>query len=273
MYELESCVDCHGKTPPTPILEKTARTSVFRFDHEQHVGKRDKQGRIVECADCHASGDPSKPVVLDEKIANCTNCHGHPSEAEGRINRFEHETVKSCATCHGAGVPHKGQSVSVARARLAVEPGGYQQHTGTTQSCAECHVVDKALVLDSSSKRRTDLSSNSFTITPPAGKSRMETPHDARIAKNKQARNADEEAVILFFHNEVSCVECHWAMPENCDEGNAGNAARKTTNPWVKEFFRDPQWRRNARATRGNFLGGPDYPSGFPGLDPARKKP
>ena len=271
-YDSKACVECHGKTEPTPTLEKNPVTKLYRFDHQQHVGKNNRDGKPVACADCHlvsaAGGQPK--IALVEKIAECTLCHSHPAKPEGKVNRFSLSTVQSCATCHAAGVPTKGEIVQVGRARL-VSDGGSQVHEGDAR-CTSCHkLIDKPF--DANSSLRT--ARNPIVISVKNTTGQMETPHEARIALRKQASASPaDQKPIQYFWNDVACIDCHFnsARADLVNEAYVKAAAKETRLERVKALLSDRNWRETYRSKVGDELGGPgtDYPTGFPGISGTR---
>jgi hypothetical protein len=274
-FDASGCVECHGERAPTAVPSATPRTSAHRFDHARHVGKNNGKGAPITCADCHlsepapaAAGAAAAParIVLADKIAECTGCHGHGEVAEAPRNRFAAATVASCARCHAAGVPAKGQAVEVERARLAFG-GGYQRHEGEAK-CTTCHqVMPQAFPLGSAPA--TDPEPIAISIVATSG--RLVTPHDGRRAKNKASKGTPQELeLIQYFYDDIACIECHWHDVTPCDENAALNAARQTKNAAVKQLLSNPKWRDEYRAAFGNDLGGPQSinPGGFPGFGP-----
>ncbi|HUR28739.1 MAG TPA: cytochrome c3 family protein [Planctomycetota bacterium] len=277
-HDLGACTECHGRTAPVATLEAAPRKQVFRFDHEKHVGKNGVDGRQLACGTCHASLDANGEarIGLASKVAECTLCHGHPEKADTRVNRFSKATVDACRACHAAGVPVKGIPVPVGRARLVVADAGWQKHEGEA-SCSTCHVVPKN-PFEGSARRPAKLEPIEVALrTVKAVGGKLPSPHDAERAQRLLPDATPEQrATVQYFYDEVSCIDCHF----NSVRGNLVNNAfvlsardGKQTHPRVKKIFSDPQWRDHYRKLEGDNLdGGADYPGGYPGIAPKRKR-
>ncbi len=268
IYAAEACVECHGKAGAIPTPEKDPRSQLFRFNHKQHVGKLAADGRTVSCADCHLSQGPDQAakIVLAEKVAECTLCHSHSDKSDARANRFTKAAVASCTLCHVAGVPAKGETVPVGRARLVVKGSGSQEHKGESQ-CTQCHIIRDQAFDDNS---RVKANANPIEVFWQA-KHDFESPHEARLNLKKMPdASPQQKEMAKYFYDDVACTDCHWALIDRAfAQTTVWQGAAKTSRvERVKTLLSAPRWDRNYRQTQGDKLGGlnTDYPSGFPGL-------
>jgi hypothetical protein len=173
-------------------------------------------------------------------------------------------------------VPAKGQPVSVGRERLIVARAGFQEHEGEA-ACEKCHIITKQ-PFEGTLRRKTE--SKPIEVAISAGSGMAESPHEARLALNKLPKGTpDQLATVQYFYDAVSCVDCHFnsvraALVKDAYVETARKGA--TTNERVRKILSNAHWRDDYRKHEfeGDNLGGPgtDYPTGFPGLDPDRKR-
>lgn len=262
-YDPASCVPCHGEGAGIPTFSPTPRTSTLAFDHRAHLNRPrpwDKS-KMLECSDCHitSAAGAAVEITLQDKVMDCTLCHGHDVDPRKAPPSGTRETIDGCIQCHRVGVPAKGQDVIVGRSALRLDLDSYQEHSGSKE-CASCHRVPDP--------PRATREVGERVVGRIAMQKSERTPNPHRVRTVWNQGKSFEQQIEINFWDQATCFDCHWHdMTKQLGDSTWKQRDEKTKN--VAAHLRQVATSKfdgyGFRELFGKLLGA-QYPGSFPGI-------